>query len=143
MSCERFNKVLQTDFMCDKWRFLQKAFVFLICLSPLFSFSQQTLFTGEVVDVRSVELSRTLDAYQVYSVDLSELSRFVQSDSYDNHISLKLPGYGEFEIDLFHNQLKAENYQITVQTESGVEVIPDDGTIKTASYSITTNTFSR
>ncbi len=137
MSRERFDKVLQTDFMCDKWCFLQKALVLLICLSPLISFTQHDPFTGKVIDVRSADLSNTLDAYQVYSLELTELSRFVQSDAYDNHIILNLPGYGEFEIDLFPHQLKADNYTIAIQTESGIEIIPDDGTVKTFSGYLT------
>jgi PKD repeat protein len=117
--------------MCDKWRFLQKALVMLICLPPLFSTSQHDPFTGKVIDARIAGLNEAFDAYQVYSLDLTELSRYVQSDNYDNHIMLDLPGYGVFEIDLFHNPLKAENYNIKIQTESGVEVIPDDGSVKT------------
>ena len=117
--------------MCDKWCFLQKALILLICLPPLFSTSQHDPFAAKVVDARTVGLDTAFEAYQVYSFDLMELSRYVQADSYDQHISLYLPGYGEFDIDLFHNPLKAENYSILIHSESGIETIPDDGHVKT------------
>ena len=131
LSRERFEKVLQTDFMCNNWCFLQKALILLICLSPFISNAQHDPFSGKVVDERRVDLSDVLDAYQLYSLDLPELNRYVQSDAYDNHIVLNLPGYGVFDIDLFHNPLKAENYHIRIKTATGIETIPDDGKIKT------------
>jgi len=117
--------------MCDKWCFLQKALILLICLPPLFSTSQHDPFTAKVVDARTVRLDTAFDAYQVYTLDLKELSQYVQADDFDQHISLNLPGYGEFEIDLFPNKLKADNYSILIHKESGIETIPDDGHVKT------------
>ena len=118
--------------MPDKFAFSLKASVFLICLPTLIATAQIKTFTAQVkVDMRLPELAGEVDNYTIFALDLHAMTDFAQGDTYDDQLAIELPGYGTFALDLFHNPLKSENYQLRVQTENGVQVLEDDGIVKT------------
>ena len=78
------------------------------------------VFTGtKISKERSKTLDKTLTEYEVFSLDAIAFDQFIKSPNYDGEVTLQL-GDKNWEMILFENDIRSENYVERVITPNGI-----------------------
>ncbi|MDX1408914.1 MAG: hypothetical protein R3330_12290, partial [Saprospiraceae bacterium] len=101
-------------------------------MQPLLILAQSNRFQAtRISDLKSEELTHHFKAYSAYQLDLPSLAAVVHQDASRHQVSLDLPGFAVLDLNLIPNDLKADDYVLTMQTAEGIIKQTDDGVIKT------------
>ncbi|MDX1477481.1 MAG: M12 family metallo-peptidase, partial [Saprospiraceae bacterium] len=101
-------------------------------MQPLLILAQSHRFQGtRILEIQNEELFHHFSDYSIFALDLEGLVDIVHQPAARHQVTLDLPGYDPLHLELFANDLKAEDYVLSLQTENGVIRQADDGIIKT------------
>jgi len=95
----------------------------LFVLFALIVQAQNNSFEGQLLDNNDhPNLEEKFKSYQIYQIDATSLSRYIQSESTSARITLDLGEEHDWDLLLGPSNIRSSSYELRVQTENGVEV---------------------
>ncbi len=79
-------------------------------------------------------LQNSFHQYSVYDIDVTQLDKWVHSKDYTDKVNLYLGEKHQWEMVLYENDIRGDNYQLRVATEKGVVTYPKPKNITYAGY---------
>ena len=110
---------------------LRSLLTLLLGASSLLVFAQDTKFQGIRLPVEDPLLTATFESYQIYEIDANEIDQFVQKEGNLARFQLDLAEDYSWDILLYPNDMRADNYFITVQNGDQKEIIPKKNKVTT------------
>ena len=103
------------------------SFLFALCFATL-ALGQKTMFATKLTIDSGAALNQKFTEVDLYNINTTELAETLANPDFDSEIRIELGNDFTWDLLLYENQLRSDNYVLRVLTDQGIIEMQDEET---------------